>query len=57
MCLSEVFFFFFFLQDSIPYPWEVHRGLWVACPWVEEAYQEVAVPLIETTLEEQVEAP
>lgn len=43
------------IQSSITYPWEVHKVLWVACPWVEEAYQEVVAPLIEMILVEQDE--
>lgn len=50
--------FIWFFQRSIPYPWEVHRALWVACPWVEAAYQEGAVPWIERILvEQEAEAP
>lgn len=45
-------------QEAQVDPWEVHRVLWVACPWVEEACQEAAVPLIETIpVEQEVEAP
>lgn len=43
---------------SVPYPWEVRRELWVACPWVEGAYQEEAVPSTEMILvEQELEAP